>query len=128
MKLLFKNNSMGTSNYTTFISIVLGIILIMSYLFLSLRRQNFKPSLADALTVFLSAVMIVQGVYICYVGFNSHLSNCIAIEPPFLVMTGIAIIWLSVERILKLFRSEDNSTDSTKSIPNPNPTNKINNL
>jgi len=89
------------------LSIVFGVVLIVIYVYKTLRNPhiNKEPDLADGVVLFLSGAGISAGIKVCYIAIALDSNICIAIgnERTYIFLGGIAVIWVSVQTIATLF-------------------------
>lgn len=84
----------------------------MIYTIKTLKNSSNIPDVGKALSVLLPGIAIPQGIYVCTLAFNEQVVGCTGISPTFLVVGGLTIVWVSVDKIIKMFRKEDDNSAS----------------
>lgn len=100
---------MGTLDFSTVLSLSLGIIVLMIYTIKRLKQDKVFPDIGKALSVLLPGIAIPQGIYVCKLAFSDL--ECISVSPTFLMVGGLSIVWISADKIIKMFKGE--SDDET---------------
>jgi len=93
---------MATDAYT-FSGIILGVVLILSFVVMRLTTQGDTPQLADAVGLFLSCLAIALGARLCWMSVAENALVAVQNERPYIFLAGIAIIWVSVATIHRVF-------------------------
>ena len=89
-------------------SLILGILVLLIYILQRNRvtiARNGSTKLGEALTLFLAASMVPQGLYICIITLTKpELVDCLSFSPSpiMLFLGGFAAIWVSFSEISKL--------------------------
>jgi len=86
------------------LSIFFGVALIVVYIYQTLRNPCIKkePDLADGVVLFLSGAGVAAGIKVCYIAFDSNACSAIGDERTYIFLVGIAVIWVSVQMIVKI--------------------------
>ena len=102
-----KVNSMGTLNIPTILSLSSGILILVIYIIITVRQTRDIPKIGDVLSILLAGIAIPQSIYVCTLAFNKQIVSYIEISPIFFVAGGLAVAWLSLEKIIKMFRKKE---------------------
>ena len=89
------------SNSLFLTGIILSAISISIYFYITIRSDQRKPQLVDAVTLFLSGNGISAGMKVCYMGLYEQQCN-IGDEKLYIILGGFAVIWVSIETIYKI--------------------------
>ena len=95
---------MGPSDLATYISMASGAVIILIYTIAVARKLKSLPDIGSVLSILIPGIAIPQGIYVCYLAFNPELTPCMAISPIFLFIGGLTIVWVSVTKVLEVFR------------------------
>ena len=93
------------------ISIGLGTLFLTIYLILGIK-QTKKLELADCIILFLSAAGIMAGTKVCILALNSSLFSSMKDARLYVFIGGIAVIWASIQTLLKPFQINRKNRDS----------------
>ena len=85
--------------------ICLGLLLVVGFVFLNLFRRK-KPPLDRMVVLFVSGVGFVSSGYLGYVALFRELGN-LKDQRAIMVIGAVAIIYISIETIYKIFTDKD---------------------
>ncbi|MBW2645549.1 MAG: hypothetical protein JRE23_05110 [Deltaproteobacteria bacterium] len=86
---------------------IAGVVLIFAYAVKTACVRKRTPSLSDAITIFLSSTGILAGLKVCFIAaVDPIFQQTFDDERTFFFMGGIAVIWVSVDTLIKRFRTD----------------------
>lgn len=106
---------MAIDAFTT-AGILFGSVAIIA-LVVKFARQGDEPQLSDAFSLFISCVASAIGVKLCWISVSEKALAVVQNERPYMFMAGIAITWVSIGTIAKIFKRRKKKPDDSEKKP-----------
>jgi len=79
--------------------IACGVAGIAALVWISLYHARARPSLAEAIVVFLTSFVLVAGIKVCVLALNPAILTEVENERVYVFLGGIAVIWVSIDSV-----------------------------
>ena len=88
-------------HYFLIAGFIMFLCVIGVYLYFCIVKSSQTPNLGDGVSLFLSSNGIAVGIKVAYLGLTVQL---LANNQIYILLGGLAVIWVSIETILKTIK------------------------